>query len=265
MLLVADHGALRFRPMRRWAPRIGAGALAILLAAHLAAAAYDEQRAAAVGRCEAIDPGEYQSGLLFNPDGYRSYFVRSECFQLAAKEFRDASLCAQVRERRSLFGSSWGYSPVQCRKEVQAGASADREAIAETRRQYLSHPLRLADFRVERNGNGRDLDLVPLFSGGHAGSYALRFDVLAAGGTAVPLHATGMHLNGRSNVRLYVRAADVRARWPEFALGGRYRVRATLTLDVGPGSAGGRWADAVIEDVFPRADRTSALEKDVAF
>jgi hypothetical protein len=75
------------------------------------------------------------------------------------------------------------------------------------------------DFRIERNGNGRDFDIVPAFMGGDAGSYTLRFDVLAPGGTprTAPLHSSGMHLDGRSNVRLYVRYEDIRARWPEFS------------------------------------------------
>jgi len=230
-------------------------------------ASYDEQRVAAVAPCEAIDPHAYQSGLLFNPDGYRSYFVRSECFQRVAREFRDASLCAQVRQRRSLFASSWGYSPSQCLKEVQAAVAADREALAERRRQYLSHPLRLVDFRIERNGNGRDFDIVPAFTGGHAGSYTLRFDVLAPDGTprTAPFHSAGMNLDAGSNVRLYVRYADIRARWPEFAYGTRYTVRATLTLEVGPGSVGAWWSDAFVEGVFPRAERSQALEKDIGF
>ena len=251
--------------MRRSLAGIATGLFASLVAAPASfAASYDEQRATAVRRCAAIDPGEYQTGLWFNPPGYRSYFVRSECFHQAAKEFRDASLCAEVRERRALLGSSWGYSPAQCLNDVRAGAAADREALAEMRRQYLSGPLRLGDFRVERNGNGRDLDIVPTFAGGHAGSYVLRFDVLTSGGT-VPLHTSGLHIDGRSNVRLYVRSADVQTRWPGLTLGHRYRVRATLTLDLGTGSAGARWSTAVVEEMFPRAERTSALEKDVAF
>ncbi|HMA80412.1 MAG TPA: hypothetical protein VKR81_05960, partial [Candidatus Binatia bacterium] len=35
-------------------------------------ASYDELRSAGVKSCQAIDPAAYQSGLLFNPDGYRS-------------------------------------------------------------------------------------------------------------------------------------------------------------------------------------------------
>jgi hypothetical protein len=253
--------------MRR--PLSGILAVPIVMALTTAAlgASYDEQRSAAVAPCEAIDPHVYQSGLLFNPDGYRSYFVRSECFQRVAREFRDASLCAQVRQRRSLFASSWGYSPSQCLKEVQAAVAADREVLEERRRQYLSQPLRLVNFRIERNGNGRDFDIVPAFTGGHAGSYTLRFDFLAPGGTPrpAPLHSSGMHLDGGSNVRLYVGYEDIRARWPEFSYGTRYTVRATLTLDVGPGNLGARWSDTFVEGVFPRAERFQALEKDIGF
>ncbi len=94
--------------MRRPLSRIMAVPIVLALATAAFGASYDEQRLAAVAACEAIDPRDYQSGLLFNPDGYRSYFVRSECFQRVAREFRDSSLCEQVRQRRSLFVSSWG-------------------------------------------------------------------------------------------------------------------------------------------------------------
>ena len=253
--------------MRRALSRILAASIVMALTTAAIGASYDEQQLAAVALCEAIDPHAYQSGLLFNPDGYRSYFVRSECFQRVAREFRDASLCAQVRQRRSLFASSWGYSSSQCVKEVQAAVAADREALEERRRQYLSQPLRLVDFRIERNGNGRDFDILPAFAGGHAGSYTLRFEVLAPGGMprAAPLHSSGMHLDGGSNVRLYVRYEDIRARGPEFSYGTRHTVRATLTLDLGPGSLGARWSEAFVEEVFPRAERSQALEKDIGF
>jgi hypothetical protein len=82
---------------------------------------------------------------------------------------------------------------------------------------------------------------------------------------AAPLHSAGMHLDGGSNVRLYVRYEDIRARWPEFSYGMRYTVRATLMLEVGPGSLGARWSEAFVEGVFPRAERSQALEKDIAF
>ena len=45
----------------------------------------------------------------------------------------------------------------------------------------------------------------------------------------------------------------------------RHTVRATLTLDVGSGSMGARWSDTFVERVFPRAERSQALEKDIGF
>src|SRR5689334_14486427 len=71
---------------------------------------YDAARAAAVKACEAISAKDYQSGLAFNPDGYRSYYVRSECLQRTAIQFRDLALCDGVTQRRALLWSSWGYS-----------------------------------------------------------------------------------------------------------------------------------------------------------
>ena len=82
---------------------------------------YTELRMAALKQCQAIDPADYQSGLFFNPDGYRSYYVRSECFQKTAVQFRDEALCAEVRQRVSLLSSSWGYSRTRCRELVAQG------------------------------------------------------------------------------------------------------------------------------------------------
>src|SRR5579885_1072050 len=75
---------------------------------------YAQRRGMAVKQCETINPSESQSGLAFNPDGYKSYYVQSECFQKAAVEFRDVSFCNRVRRRWSLLWSSWGISEAQC-------------------------------------------------------------------------------------------------------------------------------------------------------
>lgn len=101
-------------------------------------ASYDEQRLSAVKTCQSIDPAEYQSGLMFNPDGYRSYYVRSECFQRTAFRFRDETLCREVKQRRSLFSSSWGYSSGRCRELVAEGVAADRKSLEEIKQKYLA-------------------------------------------------------------------------------------------------------------------------------
>jgi hypothetical protein len=238
----------------------------ILAVAETHAADYNELRAAAVSKCGAIDPADHQSGLLFNPDGYRSFYVRSECFQAAAIRFRDLSLCDEVRERRSLLFSSWGYSRERCRMLVAEGVAADRVAIEEMQRRYTRDPIRFRGFQIERNGNGRDVDIVPAFSGGYAHTYRLTFEIIETGsGTPVTLHASAHHLDARSNLRIYVRQADIRERFPGFALNRPYRVRASIVLDVGSGGPSGYWSDAFIERTFPAAQRTQSIVSEASF
>jgi hypothetical protein len=109
-------------------PRMVASLLATvaLSMAQTAAPTYDAARGAAIRTCDAIDAGEYQTGLAFNPDGYRSFYVRSECLQKAAVHFRDLAVCDRVRQRRALFSSSWGYSPANCRTLVGRAVETDR-------------------------------------------------------------------------------------------------------------------------------------------
>jgi hypothetical protein len=231
------------------------------------AASYDELRWSAVNQCQAIDRREYQSGLLFNPDGYRSYYVQSECFQKTALEFRDPSLCANVRQRRSLFSSSWGYSKANCDQLVAENIAADRKLLEEKRNGYLNRAIQLRDFRIERNGNGRDFDIIPTFTGEAANFYNLRFDILLSlpAGETVLLHASGYYLDRNSNLRLYVRQEDLQARLREFSSAEIYAVRATLILNVGDGAQGARWSDSFVERVFPAGERTQRLERKVRF
>jgi hypothetical protein len=254
---------------RRWLPRLLLGVASGSLFAGGAAlsATYDESRSAAVEGCRAIDPAAYQTGLLFNPDGYRSYYVRSECFQRIAVEFRDEVLCAQVKRRFSLLSSSWGYSRGQCSRLVREGIAADESTLAEMRQRYRQGAVRLRDFRLERNGNGRDFDLVPSFTGEYAHGYVLRFEVLRsdATGDAVLLDSAGYHVDGDSNLRIFLRQQEIRQRFPDLALGRPYTVRATLILDVGSGGPAGRWSDAFIERSFPIRERSQSIAKELRF
>jgi len=228
---------------------------------------YVEMRSAAVRRCEAIDPSKYQSGLMFNPDGYRSFYVRSACFQDAAIEFREESLCAQVKRRLSLFSSSWGYSSKRCRQLVDEGIAADRKSLEETRDIYMKGAVKLRDFRVERNGNGRDFDILPFFDRGQPHGYTLRFEIIDTEATTgnVLVDSSGFYLDGNDNIRIFVRPADIRKRFPHFELGRVYRVQGTLTLSVGTGGQGGRWSNDFIERVFPAAERSQSLVKEAIF
>jgi hypothetical protein len=228
---------------------------------------YDELRSAALKQCQAIDPAEYQSGLFFNPDGYRSYYVRSECFQRTAVQFRDEALCAEVRQRVSLLSSSWGYSRARCRELVAQGAATDRPTLEEIKRLYIKGAVTLRNFLVERNGNGRDFDIIPFFAGDYAHGYVLRFEIVQTdtGKETALLHSSGYFVDGKSKLRVFLRQDEIRKRFPDFALDRPYTVRATLILDVGNGDQSGHWSDAFIERVFPIRERSQSVTREIRF
>jgi len=229
------------------------------------AADYANERAAAVANCEAIDPGEARGGMIFNPDGHRSFYVRSECFQDAAVRFRDASLCDLVKQRWSLFGSSWGVSARQCRKEVEAGLEKDGAEIRALEADYAEGHIELVDFTVERNGNGRDFDIIPRFHGTSPHGYTLSFS-LVDGARTVEFHRSGYHLRGVGDqIRIYVPAESLRAALPGFSLDQAYVVKAVLELSIGRGGPGGRRSEAFVDDEFPPAARTQVMTRTVRF
>ena len=244
-----------------------ASTLAVLGMSSAPASDYDERRAASVKTCDAIDPAASQSGLYFNPDGYRSYFVRSQCFQQAAVNFRDDTLCAQVKQRRSLLSSSWGYSGSRCRTLVADGIAADRRTLEDLKRQHLKGAITLRDFRIEQNGNGRDFDIIPAFAGEDAAAYTLTFSIVPAQDRTAPLllHSSGYYLDGHANLRIFVRGDDIARRVPGFAPGRRYAVQATLMLTLPTGTGDVRWSDAFIERVFPARERSQSLTREIEF
>lgn len=227
---------------------------------------YAASRLKAVKACEAIDPSLSQSGLVFNPDGYRSFYLRSQCFQEAAVQFRDATLCANVKERRSLLSSSWGYTAARCRQLVSEGTTADRRALDGLKSMYAAGGMRFRDFRIERNGNGRDFDIIPMFDGTYAHGYTLTFEIVQPASAApLLLHRMGYYVDERSNLRIYVTQAAIRKTFSEFALDRSYAVRATISLDVDSGSQSGYWSPAFIEGVFPARERSQSITKPVRF
>lgn len=72
------------------------------------------------------------------PGGGRTYYYRSACYQELARRTGNASWCAQVKERKTLFGDGSGVSPAQCARQVaqvqqdraEQQASAARHAAA---------------------------------------------------------------------------------------------------------------------------------------
>lgn len=252
----------------QWSVRASIFAGIVLPALSLADNNYAELLTTAVQQCQAVDPKKYQSGLILNPEGYRSYYLRSVCFQKVAVRYRDDRLCSQVRRRWSLFSSSWGYSRSNCEELVAEGIRSDRETIGQMRQEYQQGQVQITDFRIEPNGNGRDFDIVPEFDGDGAHAYMLRFELLPeeSGGIPVLLHTSGFHLDGsNNNIRIYVTQADIRKRFPAFTLNQPYEVRATLVYSIGTGTQRGRWSEAFIASTFPARDRTQYLSRDVMF
>jgi hypothetical protein len=227
---------------------------------------YGNAHASAIKACEAIAPSESQGGLYFNPDGYRSYYVRSKCFQEAAVLFRDAALCDQVKERRSLLASSWGYTVARCRQLVTEGTAADRAELERLKAAYAAGGITLRDVRVERNGNGRDFDLIPGFTGAYAHGYTLTFEIVPnAPAPPVLLHTSRYHLDEQTDLRIYIRQVDIQQRFTGFSVNRAYAVRATVTLDVGDGGPAGYWSPAFIDSVFPTRERSQSIIRQLTF
>src|SRR3546814_6147848 len=109
-------------------------------------------KASEVERCRRMDPADYVTGLVFNPPGMKTYFKRSSCLQAIAVDYRDASLCEEVRERKSLFFDGSAISRASCERRVEERARSDPKVI-------ISDIHRLADVAYFRNGNGRDIDV----------------------------------------------------------------------------------------------------------
>ena len=219
---------------------------------------YAARRAAAIQHCQAINPSESQSGLMFNPDGYKSYYTQSLCFQEAALQVRDLGLCDRVRRRWSLFWSSWGVSTAQCRKLVSKAVEEDRAELEKEKQLYTASPMRLKSFRIERNGNGRDFDILPEFSAGRSHGYTLTFEIVDRP-QPVLLHSDGYYVDATSKLRIFVRQADIRARFPEFELNRLYKVRATAVLSTPIGGTSSYWSDEFVESVFPISQRSQTV------
>src|SRR3546814_11692364 len=82
-------------------------------------------KASEVERCQRMDPADYVTGLLFNPSGMKTYFKRSSCLQAIAVDYRDASLCEDVRERKSLFFDGSEISRASCERRGEERARSD--------------------------------------------------------------------------------------------------------------------------------------------
>jgi hypothetical protein len=226
---------------------------------------YEAARAAALKNCAAIDASASRSGLALNPDGYRSFYLRSECLQRTAVRFRDAASCDRVVQRRALFSSSWGYSPKNCRTLVDRALEEDRREMAELRQRFLSAAMVLGDVVVLRNGNGRDYDVKPVFSGASGTGYTITVEITAPDGRTMPIHTNGYYVDPRSELTLFIRREEITARVPAFVAGRVYQLRVTTTYSLPTPSDARFMSDAFLEDAFPLRQRVRTITRDVRF
>ena len=192
----------------------------VIVTSSAIASDYDTLRTAAVERCNAIDPASSQRGIFFNPDGYRSLFVRSQCFQEAAVDCPRRRPVRAGETARLASVVKLGVLSARCRALVAEGLEADRRTLEDLKRRYRDGAVTLRDFRIEPNGNGRDFDFIPAFSGENAGGYTLTLAVVPSNGNPILLHSSGYHIDGHANLRIRKRrrhstcGAGFRARPP---------------------------------------------------
>ena len=190
-----------------------------------------ELKAAEVGRCRSIDPEAYATGLLFNPAGKKTFYKRSSCLFELARKYRDASLCAEVRERKSMFFDGSAFTRASCEQSV-------REALAGDPAREISDIKRLAEARWFRNGNGRDLDLHVQMSGSYPHRYGLTVLMLGDDDEeSRVLWRDAYGLRGRDHqLRVRIPGPDMAAAADALGVQPPYRVRVTFAL-VEPGLA----------------------------
>lgn len=232
----------------------------------LPASEYHNSLATQVASCQEIDADEYQTGLLFNPDGYRSYYLRSACLQRLAVEYRNPDLCQEVKRRRALFSSSWGYSTRNCQLLVAQKLTEDRNELQTLRQTYLAAPMSVSQLTVESNGNGRDFDFIPRFNDGMPYGYNVDFQLVDNNGDRHVILEYGGYLAGSdSNIRLFLTRQELLARFPSLAFNRPYAIDVIVSPSLGLRKLDGWLRPDILEQDFPYAERNSIRSFTVIF
>ncbi len=228
----------------------------LLLGSASALASYNERLQSGIAECEAIPAFESHSGMWLNPEGYGAYWGRSACYQKVATEFRDISLCDRVYRNYSLFSSSWGYSRENCRVLV---AGVQREDVAELQKlkaAYNTGPVVLVDVLLQKNGNGRDVDVIPEFSAGHAGSYILTLFLVDDAAKKFEITSNSFYLgDGKSDINWYIPRETILAAMPHFDDSAEYAVVINIEFSLPLGRANGVWPETWPEQIWPVKER----------
>ena len=184
-----------------------------------------ERKAAELARCQGLDPDEYFTGLVFNPPGMQTGFARSSCFDRLALNYRDVTLCAEVRERKSMWFDGSALSRQACERRVHERAAGDPRVL-------IADIHRLDEMQWFRNGNGRDFDVHVRTSGSYAHRYALKLLMLDSKGARTRTlwdNEYGYRAVDHER-RILIRAGDLHAAAAALGVEPPYRVRLTFAL-----------------------------------
>lgn len=129
-----------------------------------------------LNKCESFPAEAYETGLLFNPSGRRTYYERSRCLQGVAIEWRDTDLCGRVKERRSLFFSGNAISEKACKRAVAEQLAEDLQHAESIRSEDFHRPVSAHFERPHYAGGHFRLHIET--KGSHAGTYQIRIGVL---------------------------------------------------------------------------------------
>lgn len=218
------------------------------------AADQEERFQRGVALCVAIPADAYETGLIFNPAGHRSYLKRSRCLQQFAVEWRAVALCEQVRTRRSLFFSGDAISAEACRRAVSEQLRKDQEQAQAIDPDTFHRLVDLAFSQPHYGGDGLMVQIKT--RGSHPGSYRIVIEAVLPGATATkmlddyrqPL-GTGPHELTRS-----IPGEQLRSVLGPLSRGQHLQVRATLTLPPRVHT------DHFVLTLTPETDRRSSLE-----
>lgn len=185
---------------------------------------------AGVETCREMSHLSFQTWLIFNPRGRRTYYLRSECFQTMAVRNRDEELCREVVERKSPYFDGSAVSPEACREAVRKQRQADQEERArpETVR-------RVRKITITRNAYGDAAQVRVLTDGTLRGRYRFSAALHDADGNFMgPLFSIEAHLGDPSpggDLGATISRGDVRRIvGPHYRDGGRYLLTVSLEL-----------------------------------
>lgn len=144
--------------------------------------------------CASLSARTYENWLIFNPPDHQAYYFRSQCFQKLAVQNRDAKLCDEVVEYKSLFFNGAAISKASCLAAVKKQADQDFGA------RVLPETIhRIARVEVNPTPAG-DWDVRVFPAGTLWGSYQFSVTLLdTAGKTVGLLNTIETHLSDRQD------------------------------------------------------------------